>query len=417
LRPQIPPPVQTGYGYGLGHFWPVEPYRKGVPATDLSSFFPAPEVVNLLDKYNRLAVQETQLVQHLRESPDPLTRRTLALQLQSILQQKLSEINNFSSVDSPDQTTYANVLRFESEPVGGVVATTSRFLPIVALFVTEDLLLPLAKEGKLQVRCSLVPNDSDTVLQGQITSLVSPEGRVSFTKLRADSTHPVIKFTLQFQLEEKKNSLEHISILGTPLKTGQFQIRQGNQKRKRSSASSATSLSSSGGGVRKKTRMESSDSTYVDITSLLNVPQKEAANRLGISESMLCKRFKETTKRKWPYRYLRKIDKMVNLLTLNKRGEAMAPEDLEKMEKLKEERAECLLPVKIRITGYDVTQHSLHNISRGSPSGSDSWDSESDESEDELSPKKEIIKEEDDDDDGEEIARVVSTLNFLRQSK
>jgi len=163
--------------------------------------------------------------------------------------------------------------------------------------------------------------------------------------------------------------------------------------------------------------MESSDSTYVDITSLLNVPQKEAANRLGISESMLCKRFKETTKRKWPYRYLRKIDKMVNLLTLNKRGEAMAPEDLEKMEKLKEERAECLLPVKIRITGYDVTQHSLHNISRGSPSGSDSWDSESDESEDELSPKKEIIKEEDDDDDGEEIARVVSTLNFLRQSK
>jgi len=156
----------------------------------------------------------------------------------------------------------------------------------------------------------------------------------------------------------------------------------------------------------------------VDITSLLNVPQKEAANRLGISESMLCKRFKETTKRKWPYRYLRKIDKMVNLLTLNKRGEAMAPEDIEKMEKLKEERAECLLPVKIRITGYDVSQHSLHNISisRGSPSGSDSWDSESDESEDELSPKKEI-KEEDDDDDGEEIARVVSTLNFLRQSK
>jgi len=168
--------------------------------------------------------------------------------------------------------------------------------------------------------------------------------------------------------------------------------------------------------------MESSDSTYVDITSLLNVPQKEAANRLGISESMLCKRFKETTKRKWPYRYLRKIDKMVNLLTLNKRGEAMAPEDLEKMEKLKEERAECLLPVKIRITGYDVThQHSLHNVSRGSPSGSDSWDSESDESEEEISPKKEMMtnKEDnnDDDDDGEEIARVVSTLNFLRQSK
>ena len=46
------------------------------------------------------------------------------------------------------------------------------------------------------------------------------------------------------------------------------------------------------------------DCNYIDITDLLTLPQKEAARRLGISESMLCKRFKECTRRKWPYRYV-----------------------------------------------------------------------------------------------------------------
>ena len=49
---------------------------------------------------------------------------------------------------------------------------------------------------------------------------------------------------------------------------------------------------------------ESEEGNYIDITDLLTLPQKEAAKRLGISESMLCKRFKECTKRKWPYRYV-----------------------------------------------------------------------------------------------------------------
>lgn len=48
----------------------------------------------------------------------------------------------------------------------------------------------------------------------------------------------------------------------------------------------------------------SGNCTYVDITDLLVLPQKEAAAKLGISESMLCKRFKECTRRKWPYRYV-----------------------------------------------------------------------------------------------------------------
>lgn len=49
----------------------------------------------------------------------------------------------------------------------------------------------------------------------------------------------------------------------------------------------------------------SAEGNYIDITDLLTLPQKEAAKKLGISESMLCKRFKECTRRKWPYRYVR----------------------------------------------------------------------------------------------------------------
>ncbi|EFA79181.1 hypothetical protein PPL_08007 [Heterostelium album PN500] len=94
----------------------------------------------------------------------------------------------------------------------------------------------------------------------------------------------------------------------------------------------------------------SSDPNYIDITELLVLPQKEAASRLGISESMLCKRFKECTRRKWPYRYLRKIDKVIKILTFQ-HGNDIPKEEKEKLDKLMQEREECLKPVKIRITG------------------------------------------------------------------
>lgn len=52
-----------------------------------------------------------------------------------------------------------------------------------------------------------------------------------------------------------------------------------------------------------------------DITPLLSLPQKVAAAMLGLSESMLCKRFKACTQRKWPYRQLCKIDRAIAHLT------------------------------------------------------------------------------------------------------
>eukprot|EP01121_Diplochlamys_sp_Union-15-3_P007539 TRINITY_DN1922_c0_g3_i2.p1 TRINITY_DN1922_c0_g3~~TRINITY_DN1922_c0_g3_i2.p1 ORF type:complete len:349 (-),score=38.33 TRINITY_DN1922_c0_g3_i2:78-1124(-) len=97
----------------------------------------------------------------------------------------------------------------------------------------------------------------------------------------------------------------------------------------------------------------SSDLQYVDITSLLDLPQKEAAAKLNISESMLCKRFKECTKRKWPYRYLRKIDKTIQTLKTQKESGMISPDDALKLEKLIAEREACLRPIKIRISGND----------------------------------------------------------------
>jgi len=87
-----------------------------------------------------------------------------------------------------------------------------------------------------------------------------------------------------------------------------------------------------------------------DITELLTLPQKEAAHKLGISESMLCKRFKESTQRKWPYRYLLKLDKVIKILESQDKDGTISEEDRMKLNKLGAERVQCLHPVKIRIS-------------------------------------------------------------------
>jgi len=102
---------------------------------------------------------------------------------------------------------------------------------------------------------------------------------------------------------------------------------------------------------KAKLNTESTAETSLsDITNLLSLPQKEAAQRLGISESMLCKRFKECTRRKWPFRYLRKIEKTIASLESQKVIEPLSVEDQDRLEDLLKQRIECLAPVKIRIT-------------------------------------------------------------------
>lgn len=104
---------------------------------------------------------------------------------------------------------------------------------------------------------------------------------------------------------------------------------------------------------RVKAMNESQDSQYVDITNLLPLPQKEAANLLGISESMLCKRFKESTKRKWPFRFLKKIEKTIKSLEHSRKQGSITQQDQLKLDDLLLKKDECLAPVRIRITNHD----------------------------------------------------------------
>jgi len=67
---------------------------------------------------------------------------------------------------------------------------------------------------------------------------------------------------------------------------------------------------------------------------------------------MLCKRFKETTQRKWPYRYVTKIEKVMQLLEKENYGD-VSRDKTEKLNKLKQEHETCLLPVKLRIYASD----------------------------------------------------------------
>eukprot|EP01091_Cochliopodium_minus_P021075 TRINITY_DN9489_c0_g1_i1.p1 TRINITY_DN9489_c0_g1~~TRINITY_DN9489_c0_g1_i1.p1 ORF type:complete len:241 (+),score=73.14 TRINITY_DN9489_c0_g1_i1:624-1346(+) len=57
-----------------------------------------------------------------------------------------------------------------------------------------------------------------------------------------------------------------------------------------------------------------SDLKLIDITPLLIHPQKKAAKLLQISESMMCKRWKEATNRKWPFRSIQKYLKLLKQL-------------------------------------------------------------------------------------------------------
>jgi len=249
---------------------------------------------------------------------------------------------------------------------------------------------------------------------------VSPEGYATFNKLKimeVSSKHHHQAFSIQLQLQEIYNAADGsvgVHPVGEAVKLAPLHVQSRINKRKRSCFSGH-------GRPRKRARGES-DCNYVDITTLLVLPQKEAATRLGISESMLCKRFKECTRRKWPYRYLRKIDKMIRVLALNKKTDTIPREDQEKIQRLKREREECLHPVKIRITGHDkntARQLITPDVTTKSTksSGGNGSDSESDPTDSNSSPYEEEEEEGDDEEEYEEdeISQVASTLNLLKK--
>jgi hypothetical protein len=107
-----------------------------------------------------------------------------------------------------------------------------------------------------------------------------------------------------------------------------------------------------GRGVKRGRPIQKSQ--MVDITELLGLPQRQAAEVLGISESMLCKRYKERTKRKWPFRYLGKLEKKIAVKEAQlSRDGSLSVLEQSALDSLLKERAECLMPVSIRITDVD----------------------------------------------------------------
>jgi len=93
--------------------------------------------------------------------------------------------------------------------------------------------------------------------------------------------------------------------------------------------------------------------TFVDITPYLNLPQTEAAKKLGLPTSTLSKRWREAVRnRKWPFRVVNKLDKEITTLLHNipQGPGSIIPDDVqEALAILLRKRQDELRPVIIRV--------------------------------------------------------------------
>ncbi len=118
----------------------------------------------------------------------------------------------------------------------------------------------------------------------------------------------------------------------------------------------STAITPASPGVVRSLAPGGAKATYIDITPYLNMPQKEAARRLGIPTSTLSKRWKEAVRcRKWPYRTICKLDKEIMALLQNipqdyNTRTNQLPEEIETtLGYLLRKRQEELQPVIIRV--------------------------------------------------------------------
>jgi len=303
-------------------------------------------------------------------------------------------------------------LIIEEQPSGNVVA--NKYLePAIRVKVSKEY-MTLANQATLQVTAGLcgslneariyrTSDGKQNILQGYITLPITPEGYATFNKLKimdVSSKHHHQPFSIQLQLQEI-NKTGSVVDIGEPIKTAPLRV----QSRLSKKGTPRASMFNHKTIHKKKTRIGDLDCNFIDITPLLVLPQKEAASKLGISESMLCKRFKECTRRKWPYRYLRKIDKMLQMFSPKGEYFTSGTEDQEKIDRLRKEREECLHPVKIRITGNDKVSVKLQSmLTKEGPLS---------ETESEEVPT--ASSQEDSNFEEDEISQVAETLNSLKQ--
>lgn len=333
-----------------------------------------------------------------KDAQSPLQSTHLASEIYKLLEQKSNALGPlFQAVSNPVpvptqqhvQPRRANnkklLLKVSQRPPEAVVV--NQFIdpaPIVQVGgfdASEEL-----DTSELFASVSLLYHDTDKevereILQGVTRVSVLKDGSAVFDKLlitEVSAKHKYQSFAFRFSLEEgysKKKILT--SVNSAPFHTQTRPARVIKRKREEDNYGSSSDEDFVLSTPEKVTAYETydtkatgpvvhSDYNYVDITDLLTLPQKEAASKLGISESMLCKRFKECTRRKWPYRYIRKIDKIINMLCVQD-GTPLSVEDKKKLDKLLKEREERLQPVKIRITQHDRSNQVTSSPSPSSP--------------------------------------------------
>ena len=84
-----------------------------------------------------------------------------------------------------------------------------------------------------------------------------------------------------------------------------------------------------------------------DITHLLKYPQRVAAAKLGMTESMLSKKYKEATDRKWPFRYVKRLEKEIEVT-----------QDLDRVKKLEKQKQKHLSSVFIFVKRTPTSEDS-----------------------------------------------------------
>jgi len=359
-----------------------------------------------LEKWEQLHQRELELIKTIKnyhingaeESENPnveenfrLKSPQLVSEIFSLLEEKSNAIAPlFQAVSSsngiPKLLDVNNLtIRVSQKPPDAVVV--NQFIDPAPIVKIEDQYLSQQLDtSELFVSVSLYYYDSDKkverdILQGVTRVGVLKDGSAVFDKLlitEVSAKHRYQSFVFCFSLEIGYNARRVISkVNSSPFHTQTRAARAVKRRREEDGYGSSSDedfvLSTPEKAVnydlydsKPSGTPTHSDYNYVDISEYLTLPQKEAASKLGISESMLCKRFKECTRRKWPYRYIRKIDKIINMLSV-KDGTPLTPEDKKKLEKLMKEREERLQPVKIRITQHDRTAQVTCSPSPPSP--------------------------------------------------
>eukprot|EP01130_Rhizamoeba_saxonica_P016578 TRINITY_DN768_c0_g1_i2.p1 TRINITY_DN768_c0_g1~~TRINITY_DN768_c0_g1_i2.p1 ORF type:complete len:453 (-),score=85.32 TRINITY_DN768_c0_g1_i2:61-1419(-) len=319
-------------------------------------------VNQFIENYQALSQQEEHFLQRLVQTvlmdPSQMSESDLRSQVEKALSGKMINLKNLSDrimmskienidndlIDNIEDKTYITV---KIQPPKQVAMNVNIDPPIFA--VVDDYIISQKKENTFHVQVMLIRKDTngnfydtEVFLEGDTMVPVEAGGSVIFNNLRVIgiedfSSEYIFRFHLVEYLPNNMSIFRGAPVFSTSLK-----VNVPTKKRKRENDNVKT--------VKKRPRGRSK-SRYVDITELLVLPQKQAAFQLGISESMLCKRFKESTRRKWPYRYLRKLDKMIGHLTLNKDLDQMPMEDKDQLLQLQQQKQDCLTPVIIRVTG------------------------------------------------------------------